>query len=549
VRGFGYRWDEVGLPVPNIKKKVEISVPREVDLLKRPPVYVSLGCHLEGAALPHADPHDPWTMLAGTCKRFAVETPEIDQDLLCEFSTFVKEYVEANYTPLPADTDVSVETWLEGTSYPLWRKEELMRVHESIADPWDPKHFLCNSFEKDEGYIEFKHARGINSRTDAFKCMVGPIFKAIETIVYQDHQFIKHIPVSQRPKYIRDLLSKFKSVYASDFTAFEALFVKLFMTACEFVLYEHMTKNLPEGAEFMRRCRVVLAGRNTCNFRDFSVWIEAVRMSGEMCTSLGNGFSNKMLQLFMCKKAGATEVECVVEGDDGLVGTNGPIPTTEMFAKLGMIIKLEPVQDVCEASFCGLVFDPEDLVNISEPWKVVAQFGWTSSHYRNSSRTALDALLRCKALSLAHIYPGCPIISELAQYGLRVTSHVTTQRLWRRWGNKDLNLWERDRLKAVLEAGAVTPIEPPLNTRFLMERRFGVTVETQLQVEAYLRKQDRLQPLHLDIELFPSSWRYYWDAYVRNDPTDYPGVGHIRQGSGCPPCLQLNRRGRLERRD
>jgi len=399
---------------------------------------------------------------------------------------------------------------------------------------------------KDEGYTEEKHVRGINSRTDAFKTMVGPIFKAIETVVYQDHHFIKHVPVAERPKYILDLLSKYKRIYASDYTAFEALFVKLLMMSCEFVLYEHMTKNLPEGPEFMRRCREVLAGRNVCNFRDFTVWIEAVRMSGEMCTSLGNGFTNLMTHLFACAEAGNDNVDLVVEGDDALVGCNHEIPPTSMFTRLGLIVKLEPVEAIEEASFCGLVFDREDMVNITDPLKVLASFGWTGQMYRNSSRGVLNPLLRCKALSLAHTYPGCPIISELAQYGLRVTRSVPACKLWKRWAARDLNEWERGKLKAMLEAGAPPVRDVPINTRFLMEKKFGVRVEDQLSIEAYLRNQDELRPLMLDIDLFPKSWSRYYDGYVRNCATDRPGVGHIRQGDGCPPCLRLNSRGRLE---
>lgn len=541
VYGYGYRWDEVALEVPEVKRNVEISVPRPVDLDNRPPVYTSLGCHVQGAALPHGDPKDPWTTLAGVGKRFAIKTPEIDRDLLKELNAFVKEYVEANYVPLGPDFDDSVKTWLEQTSYPLWRKDELLKVAESIVDPDDPKHFACKLFMKDEGYPDLKYVRGINSRTDAFKTMVGPIFKGIEKTVYQDHHFIKHVPVADRPKYIVELLAKFKTLYASDFSAFEALFVKLLMINVEFVLYEHMTKNLPGGAAFMRRCREVLAGVNKCDHRDFTVWIEAVRMSGEMCTSLGNGFSNLMFQLFCNKKAGATVVDCVVEGDDGLVGTNGPIPDVELFKKLGLIIKLEPVTALEEASFCGLVFDREDLLNISEPFKVLANFGWTCNQYRNSHQRILSSLLRCKALSLAHIYPGCPIISALAQYGLRVTASVPMCKLWKRWAQKDLNMWERERLRAILEAGEVKPVVPPMNTRFLMERKFGVSVEEQLRIEAYLDSLRDLQPLHIDPELFPSSWRWYYDRYVGAGPLVFPS----RVGSGCPPCFSVNCRGRL----
>lgn len=39
----------------------------------------------------------------------------------------------------------------------------------------------------------------INSRSDAFKAFSGPFFKAIEKVVYEMPEFIKHTPVPDRP--------------------------------------------------------------------------------------------------------------------------------------------------------------------------------------------------------------------------------------------------------------------------------------------------------------------------------------------------------------
>jgi hypothetical protein len=371
---------------------------------------------------------------------------------------------------LSADVDTSVPKWLEGTPYPLWRKRELQAKWDAIVDIDDPKHFMCKSFQKDEGYIAFKHARGINARSDEFKCMVGPIFKLIEEQVYQDHHFIKHIPVADRPKYITDLLySPGGKYYAGDYTSFEALFVELLMCAVEFELYDYMTQHLPEGDRFRRLLRAVLAGDNVCNYRDFQVILKAVRMSGEMCTSLGNGFANLMFLLFIAQEKGSTHVDGVVEGDDSLFVMDGVTPTSEDFARLGLVIKLEEHEQLSTASFCGLVFDPTDQLNISDPLKILAAFGWTSQRYAASKDKTLRALLRCKALSLAHTYPGAPIISALAQYGLRVTSDVPLCKLRRLVnGREAMNAWERDRLNIILDAGNVPPVVSPINTRLLM---------------------------------------------------------------------------------
>jgi len=512
---YGYRYDEVPLTLPEIKSDLKISFPRQSDTSRRVPVQVTLGCHLEGAACPHPDPVDPWSMVAGVCKRFGVKVPMADPAALDRLRTFVRKYIREHFVPLPADADTSVSTWLKGTDYPAWRKTELLTKWAAVENVDDPKYLVCKSFMKDEVYSEFKFNRGINARSDEFKCMVGPIFKLIESVVYDDHHFIKHVPVADRPAYISRLLGHGTKFLASDYTAFESLFVQILMETVEFELYEYMVMNLPEGPAFMERCRNVLGGVNVCNYRDFQVQLKAVRMSGEMCTSLGNGFSNLMFMLFVCMEAGSTEVEGVVEGDDGLFVVNGPAPTSADFAKLGLIIKLEEHDKLSTASFCGIVFDEEDLVNIREPYAVLATFGWTSQRYANSKPKILRALLRCKALSLAHQYPGCPIVAALARYGMRVTDDVAVCKMLRTVNARGaMNAWEREWFLELIQKGRPPELAVPLRTRLLMEEKFGVSVTDQLRIEAYLDSLTTIQPLRIDTTFFPPTWKAYWDTYV-----------------------------------
>jgi len=126
VVGYGYRYDEVDLAIPAVKDDLVLTVPREVDPSIRPPVKVSLGCHIDGVAMPRPDLSDPHTMVAGTCKRYATEIPKADPDLMVEFRAFVRDYVRKNYEPLAPDVDTSVQAWLEATNYPQWRKYELL---------------------------------------------------------------------------------------------------------------------------------------------------------------------------------------------------------------------------------------------------------------------------------------------------------------------------------------------------------------------------------------------------------------------------------------
>lgn len=507
-----------------MKRQSRITIPKDVDLTIRPPIAVDMGVSLKNYLCPHPDPQDPWTTIAGVVKRFAYRPPDPEPALMEKLREFTRRWLHDNLTPLSPDADTSVESWLANTNYPLWRKEELRARWAEVSNIRDPRYHECQSFMKDEWYMEYKHARAINSRSDEFKCYVGPIFKLIEEQLYKDPHFIKHVPVADRPQYIRRRLYRTGAkYYSSDYTSFEALFTKELMEAVEMQLYEYMSKYLPEGKEWMSVVREVLTGQNRCKFRDFIVELFATRMSGEMCTSLGNGFANLMLMLFMCAEKGCTDVDGVVEGDDGLFTMAGTAPTQDDFARLGLSIKLETHLELSSASFCGLIFDDEDVITVTDPRDVVTTFGWASARYAGSGRKTLEALLRCKSLSLAHQYPGCPIICALARYGLRITSSVPLRRLYRVMNSrKAMNSWERDQLMAALkDIRKIRTVSPPIRTRLLVEREFGIRVEHQIQIEKELDAANDWAPLRLELlqMYLPDCWRDYADRFVHS-PVD-----------------------------
>jgi len=502
-------------PIAEIKESAVISKPREVALGKRPVVQISLGPVVVGAVRPHPDPLDPDTTIAGVRHTFLKKPLPTEGVLITKFRRHVRRVCREELVPIPHDADVSVEQWLSHTDYPDWRRQELRVQWDGVASMWDPdkshRYFRCSSFMKDEDYPTYKHARAINSRSDVFKCAVGPIFKLIEEQVYRHKAFIKHVPVADRPDYIMSYLHREGGKYiATDYTAFESLFVRELMEACEFELYSYMTQHLPAGGEFMRLVTEVLGGFNLCVFKDFKVMVEATRMSGEMCTSLGNGFSNLMLMQFVCEEAGCREVLGVVEGDDGLFTMVGTPPTAADFARMGLVIKLEVHDTISTASFCGLVFDPTDRVNIADPRKVLTNFGWAQRKYARARQHKITLLLRCKALSLAFQYPGCPIIAELGWYGIRVTPRTCTRggRLMRQLYSKGENSYTRNKLLAAMQCGNIPHLEPPRNTRLLVERLYGISVEVQLSIESYLRSLTTVQPLdHWSFPLIlPALW-------------------------------------------
>lgn len=524
----------------------------------RRPVAVSLGPHWEGVAMPHPDCWDTLTAQAGVVKRLAFRPPPPNKNLLKLFRVFCRRWAKNKLVPLQATEDTTVEAWLASTNYPEWRKADLRKKWAKIEKMTNLKkmHTVVKSFMKDEFYGEWKHGRGINSRTDEFKCAVGPIFKLIEKAVFKNKHFIKFVPVAMRPHVIAARLFRVGQKFVTtDYSSFESLFTSEMMEACEFELYGWMTQNLPEGDLFMKLVRQVLGGKNQCHWKDFIVEVLATRMSGEMCTSLGNGFSNLMLALFLAIVADHLgpdptdqqvddwasgilllpeddelmkvldpddEVDGFVEGDDGVFSFAGNIPATPLYSKLGMVVKLEVHENLSTASFCGIVFDERDQRNLTDPLEVLAKFGYANNRYLRVGQKKSLMLLRCKALSLAHQYPGSPIIQSLAFYGLRVSAPVQHYvKGWvQRGGPAGISMWERDQLiKAIEEQDSIRPAEIGYGSRTLVEKLWRIPPHVQMAVESTLDAKCDLLPLNLpDLAAHvPHAWTKMWDAYSVKD--------------------------------
>lgn len=479
-------------------------------------------------------------MISGVLKRFCFKPPVPKPGVHAELEAFTLRWCQENLTPLSPDTDVSFETWLESTPYPDWRKDELRQKWSKVDDirEKDFKHFNNKSFMKDETYPTFKHARAINSRSDEFKCYVGPFFKAIEKVLFALPCFIKKVPVSDRPNVIADHLESAGAKYgATDYTAFEAHFTPELMKAVEMVLYMYMTQYLPGGSEFMDVITLALMGQNLCKFKNFFAAVMATRMSGEMCTSLGNGFTNMIVLYFVCERLGIPykNVLAFFEGDDGIfriilpAGTR--LPTSVDFADVGFQIKIEYHDTLSTASFCGLVFDDEDRLNVTDPMKVICNFGWTTGRYSKAGKGVKLDLLRCKALSLAHQYPGCPMVCALARYGLRVTRTRDVRSFIQR--SRNIGQWQREIFTAALSSDPVN-VDPPIRTRLLVESLYGISVETQLAFEKYMDTKNDLSPISV-ANILPhchDDWLQYFRDYVLEVPPaeeEYPAVRWSQQ--------------------
>lgn len=465
-------------------------------MLSRRPLCLSVGCHIYGGTAFRLDPDHTPTIALGAAKRFACQPPIPEAKHIEGLGAFVRDFLQTNLTPLAADTDVTLESWLNNSNYSATRKRQVKQALEAWVDDntTHQNNLLCSvkSFVKREPYMVIKHARCINARNDTFKALVGPIFSAIEKQLFKNPYFIKYVPVADRPRVIMEELYRYNGLYmATDFAHFESHFEKLIFETIEFQLYDHMTQFLPSHKDFMALLRRVLCGVNVCKFRRLLVFIIAGRLSGEMNTSLGNGFTNLMLILYACKCSGIVKPPGKIEGDDSLFVIPHKIDST-IFEKCGFTIVINYFEKLEHASFCGMIFDRNALQNVTDPYKYLLNFGWLKENYVMSSRKTQMKLLLSRSISLLVTYPACPILTSLAKYGLRCSRRYKYPK------NDGDTRYEKARLRDDYERFYTNkfsrdPIH--LDTRFLVNDVFKIDIDTQLQIEKYLDSLDDVQPL------------------------------------------------------
>ncbi len=484
---------------------------------------VSLGPHVNGFNLPHPNSSDSFTCAHGAIYRSGRKIDIEDHTMLSEIGRFVEEWLPKNLTPLSADSDISVESWLKDAPYSQARKIELQQKFEksglSFTKDVPPRYLMCKSFIKDETYPEYKPARGINSRSDEFKVLVGPIIQLVTKQLFQLDWFIKKTPIDQRPSKLFSILNDpCQTIFTSDYSSFEASFSKEIMMMVEDKLFEYMTKNLPVGSKFLDVFKQAKHDvDNFLSFKHFAFSMEGKRMSGEMDTSTSNSFSNLMFMLYICQKNGNDQVRGFIEGDDGIFRMRGEPPNSKLFGKLGLDIKIINFQELNIASFCGLVFDPEDKINVTDPIKTICDFGWGNRKYLHSKTSVLRTLLRCKALSLLHQYKGCPIIYEMAQAYCRLTSGLNVEAFLKKHTVGDSYKHELVLEAHRLKVHKMEVVEVPFRTRILVEKLYGISVVTQHNLEAYFKNLNQIEPIpaELILGLAPPLWARNYAEYAR----------------------------------
>lgn len=456
-----------------------------------------LRCAIPGFAPLCWDTNDPSNTWAACAKRLLRPLPTPDPEIQRQFFDFCrKEPGRLGLSPLTYV--MTYEEWEDSLSFNEARKEQLRAAAAQYCYKIPPRRKCqhIDSFGKTEPYDMWKYMRMINSRCDAFKAYSGRFFKSVENVVYHDvSSFIKHVPVPDRRKLIARLNDYALPILATDFTAYESHFTKEVMDGCECALYRYMLKNYPQDAEFI--CHVI-TGKNKMRTRSgFFSSVEARRMSGDMCTSLGNGWTNLMLARFIAKRTGHA-LHGYVEGDDGIFATGAEL-TEKNYQSLGFSIKVLQHADARKASFCGLVF-ADDAV-IRNPRHFLNSFSWSKS-FINAGPRICDGLLRGKALSALYETPQCPIIGVMARVALQLTDGITP-------------IFELDGYHKCGVPDVISEFKPSTETRALFAELYGITEEEQIEIEYHMNACDWVEVSHL-IQPHPDVVEYSL-KYVESD--------------------------------
>lgn len=515
-----YRVDDknVNMPrLPPIKKEIKtmlsisnkdyvMTYPRgKINLpwLFRNAVSSSLGISIKGAAPAFPDFGDNVSFKAGFYYRVARGTPIPDKLALRSLTKFLRYDLKMLGIVQMSNEDVGYPHWRLDINFPETRKIEFDKAYEQLTNKnvTKKRYLLVKGFCKEEEYKgEAKYPRCINARSDYFKVDVGPFFRQLEKKIFCLEQFIKKIPNKDRAKYIMDNVFEEGGMYiCTDYTSYESGFRKEVMEALEYEVYHYVGNGHPEFKEFWDKIKV-LKGVNRIQYKSFQADVPATRMSGEMNTSLGNGLFNLFAFRFACFVSGS-KTRGVVEGDDGLNWVDKE-PNEKIFEKLGMLIKYEKFNNIGDASFCGQVFDPDALQVVRDPIQTMIKMGWSTRQYLRSNQVTKLALLRSRAMSGLYENPGCPILNV---WNLRILQLTDKKSVIDRV--RKLEFLERDtfirekneeREKFMEGKGYVNIFEEPMwQTRFLVERRYGISVAEQIYIENEIREMDQMGEVDL----------------------------------------------------
>lgn len=356
--------------------------------------------------------HTPGEMHKGLFKRILPDHKDITHQAAHELRAQTFNLLRG-VEPLPCiEDDESVfEDWISNHyNKPLNVKSRIRKARQEYLDcGLSKKDYRHSPFVKREFYEEMKAARIICKAEDKFVAAVAPVIHACEQVVFHDSHlskyFVKGRTINEQVDMMRRLGQMTGKFAETDHSRFEANYRDKTFKAIEMQFWKHMLRHNPKTLDIMMKSyqydRHLYSRQAVAIFR-------GTRMSGDLWTSLMNGFTNLVVMKAVAKRVGFT-FEGLFEGDDGLCCYNGPDPTPEDFSYYGFEIKLEVKDEINQCSFLTKIFSPKTNNLLADP-ETVERVSWTPdpAHflYGDKSRRRLACE---KCVAMLNIYPRTPV--------------------------------------------------------------------------------------------------------------------------------------------
>lgn len=523
-------------------------------------VATSLHVYLVGVCLPSPDHKDKLSVLAGAFKRLGAEVPKCSWRDMRKILLYARKYIHPQFRTIGPGELKETLAWIDGINHPESRKAELRAAYEELQNTGlfqrpgmeDPDPSECKSFVKDEKYDDVKAARWINASSDKVKVVFGPLAHVAMDILCEHQAAIKTVPVAERARHIymtlggEDVVAVSADVGSMEvhyahipdkktgyndpryrianelmlYMVGHTLVTETMLTAVNFIYYrtpgidkkppalvDSIWARMEDSVTLELFMKNILEGYRTLNMREFGyVLVNAILCSGEENTSFKNfssTFTMANYASFELSRGLIPTAAGVGEGDDSLTVYHPQYrPDEDWWKRHGWLVKIEFVGKVNEASFCGLVFAPEDLVSVPDIRKTLVKFGWTNKRYVRCSDACRMSLLRSKALSMACEYGDVPILGALAQRLLHLTRHVHV----RKSILDTMDQYDRSRLQSYLR---MKPWQKKPNvgnaTRLLVASMQDIPIATQLLLEERF-SNIQLEPFYVDELDFNLVW-------------------------------------------
>lgn len=400
----------------------------------------------------------------------------------------------------------SLDEWLDHSSYTQTRKAQIRAQSDIPAD-----YYKVDTFIKKEAYPEIKAPRLINSRSDAFKKLVGPFTHAIEKDIFSSKFTIKGRNARDQIKIIHDRLSNKLSYLSTDYSKWESSITPEVIDKIERILWEQYPSPYPWDFHtwFINHCKsnnLVARGKMNCK-------VHGVRMSGDMHTSLGNTFINIVLTDYIMSRLGLAW-DGFFEGDDGLIGLDVIINEDQleqirvMALELGFSLTMECAYTLSEATFLSRhIVDANTAFR--EPIKAIVHSQWSFSLHRFPEAE----LLRSRGYGLIMENPRCPILYKL---GVSMIQHAGSGRIHcDQWYKQYYNI--PDELNFDQRSFQDYPTH---HDRVQFALLFNIPIDLQLRIEDSIEINDWVMVNELLTRLVKTShpdWVYNYH-FVRNYP-------------------------------